>query len=113
MNQKDQTYLRDMLMYSRDAVEFMRGKTISSLNEDRLLARAITYTVGIIGEAASHVSQEVRDTYPQIPWPQVIAMRNRLFHGYNDVNYERLWNTVMVAIPSLIEVLEAVTFSSD
>jgi uncharacterized protein with HEPN domain len=62
--------------------------------------------VGVIGEAASAISREFQDANPQIPWPQIIAMRNRLFHGYSDVKYERLWNTVTNAIPPLIVELE-------
>ncbi len=95
-----------MLSYARDAVAFVEGKSLETLNDDRILARALTYTVGIIGEAASNITREFQDANPQIPWPQVIAMRNRLFHGYGDIKYERLWVTVTSAIPGLIAELE-------
>jgi uncharacterized protein with HEPN domain len=97
-----------MLAYARDAIRFIEGQTRASLNDDLLLARALIYTTGIIGEAASNVSREFQDAHPQIPWPQIIGMRNRLFHGYGEVNYDRLWNTVTNAIPPLIVELEKI-----
>jgi uncharacterized protein with HEPN domain len=86
----DLVRLRHMLDYSHDAVKFLEGKTLDDLNSDVMLTRALTYTVGIIGEAASNISREFQDANPQISWPQIIAMRDRLFHGYIDIRYERL-----------------------
>ena len=106
MDRSDENYLRDMLAYARDALQFVEGKRREFLDEDLLLARALIYTTGIIGEAASNVSREFQDDHPQILWPQIIGMRNRLFHGYGEVNYDRLWTTVRVAIPELIVELE-------
>ena len=48
----------------------------------------------IIGEAANHVSAEIRDANPDIPWAGIIGMRNNLVHGYNEVNYRLVWRTV-------------------
>ena len=106
MDRDDVTYLRDMLSYSRDAIRFVEGKTRQSLDDDLMFARALIYTTGIIGEAASNVSREFQDANAHILWPQIIGMRNRLFHGYGAVNYDRLWATVQVAIPQLIVQLE-------
>jgi uncharacterized protein with HEPN domain len=106
MSESDTIFLRDMLLYARDAVRFAGGKTRDSLDEDLMFARALIYTTGIVGEAAFNVSREFQVTNPQILWPQIIGMRNRLFHGYGDVNYDRLWTTVQMAIPELIVELE-------
>ena len=106
MNRSNQDYLQDMLSYARDAVEFIQGESLDSLKEDKILARALTFTVGVIGEAASNISREFQDANPHIPWPQIIGMRNRLFHGYGEINYQRLWDTVTTAIPPLIVELE-------
>ena len=106
MNRSELDYLRDMLTYARDAVEFIQGESLDSLKNDKILARALTFTVGVIGEAASNISREFQDANPQIPWPQIIGMRNRLFHGYGEIKHERLWATVTTAIPPLIAELE-------
>jgi uncharacterized protein with HEPN domain len=54
----DLIYVEDMLAYSRDAVRFVEGHTREALDHDLVLARALIYTTGVIGEAASKVSQE-------------------------------------------------------
>ena len=50
----------------------------------------------IVGEAANRVSSETQQKHPEIPWPQIIGMRNRLTHGYDVVDYDLLWDTVRV-----------------
>lgn len=106
MNRDDRQRLRDMVDYSRDVVGFVEGATRETLDTDLKLVRALAYSVGIIGEAASHISAEFQETAPQIPWRKAIGMRNFLFHGYFVVNYDILWQTVTVSIPALLVELE-------
>lgn len=77
MNPEDLIRMRHMLDAIHEALEFVAGKVRSDLDEDRMLALAIIKELEIIGEAASKVSLEVRSTYAQIPWPDIIGMRNR------------------------------------
>ena len=60
----------------------------------------------IVGEAASRVSTDIKETHPEIPWAGIVGMRNRLVHGYFDVNLVRVWETVEQDIPRLIMQLE-------
>ena len=108
MTERDQVRLRHMLDAAREATGFVAGKTRESLDTDRLLVRGLSYTIGIIGEAPSKVSSEVQDATPQIPWAQIVGMRNRLVHGYFDVNLDRLWATVLESLPPLIAELEKI-----
>jgi len=71
-----------MLDYAREVVQFTSGETRASLDRDVKLVRALSYSIGIIGEAASHVSKELQAQTPQIPWRKVIDMRNFLVHVY-------------------------------
>lgn len=93
---------------AREVVEFSVGHTRADLDTDRLLMRGLSMSVGIIGEAASQVSQETRDATPQIPWPKITGMRNRLFHGYFDIQLDRLWATVIESVTPLIAELEKI-----
>ena len=106
MNANDLVRLEHMLEAARKTVEFVTGETRESFENDRKLIRALTTTVGVIGEAASQISREFQDANPQIPWPQIIAMRNRLVHGYFDVNLNVLWDSATNSIPALIVELE-------
>lgn len=65
-------------------------------------------SIEIIGEAASKISMELREDYPDIPWKKIIGMRNRLVHVYFDIDHEVIWRTVQVNLPPLISKLEQV-----
>jgi uncharacterized protein with HEPN domain len=73
-----------------------------------MLALAIIKELEIIGEAAGKVSAEARATYPEIPWADIIGMRNRLIHGYFDIDPDLIWNTVNDDLDPLLEQLEAI-----
>ena len=74
---------------------------------------ALIRAVEIIGEAASRLPEPTRAAHPAVPWPAIIGMRNRLAHGYFDVDLNVLWTTVATHIPVLISVLEAILASDD
>jgi uncharacterized protein with HEPN domain len=61
-----------------------------------------------IGEAASKVSPEIQSEYNQIPWYSIIGMRNRLIHGYLDIDLDIVWETIKTDIPDLINDLEKI-----
>ncbi len=60
----------------------------------------------IIGEAARRVSRDTQDAHPEIPWDQMIGMRNRLIHEYFRVNLVTVWETVQDDLPPLINLIE-------
>jgi uncharacterized protein with HEPN domain len=108
MSEHDDTVrLQHMRDYAREVVDFIQGKTRQSLDEDVLLERALRYNIGILGEAASRISQTTRNAYPHIPWAQIVGMRNYLFHVYFRVDNTILWETATVNIPELLTQLEA------
>lgn len=62
--------------------------------------------IEIVGEAANRLSDEVRSQHSEIPWPQIIGMRNRIVHAYDEVDLDLLWDTVTLELPPLIAQLE-------
>ncbi|MBL8220360.1 MAG: DUF86 domain-containing protein [Bryobacterales bacterium] len=108
MNESDLTRLLDMRDAAREALDFVAGRSRGDLSTDRMLLLALCKSIEIIGEAASRVSSETRAIAPGIPWTEVVGMRNRLIHGYSQVNHDIVWNTTVKALPPLIEALEAV-----
>jgi uncharacterized protein with HEPN domain len=62
--------------------------TKAELAENKMALHAIVRAVEIIGEAASQISLEYRNTHPLVPWAKIIGMRNRLMHAYFDIDYE-------------------------
>jgi len=77
----DQVYLKHMLDHAREAVEMLAGKTQADLAQHRMLEVALIRLVEIIGEAATRVGSEMKSSNPQVPWREIIGMRNRLTHG--------------------------------
>lgn len=104
----DDVALRDMREYALAAVETFRNATADALQNDRTVDSALRYQVMTVGEAANRVSAEFQAQHPEIPWRQVVGMRNLLAHGYDEVVRERLHVTVAVQIPRLIQQLNAV-----
>ena len=98
--------LRHMLDASREAVGFAKGRSRADLHADRGLQLILTRLLEIVGEAANKVPQTTRDLYPEIPWSAAIAVRNRLIHGYEDVDLDIVWQTVNEDLPPLIRALE-------
>ena len=62
--------------------------------------------LGIIGEAANRVSEELKQTSSQVPWRQIIGLRNVLIHEYFGVDDKSIWDIVTVNLPALKENLE-------
>ena len=100
--------LTDMLDHAREAVTFVKGKSRADLDSDRLLNLALVRLLEIIGEAANQIPKPDHGLYPEIPWPQIISLRNRLIHGYRSVDLDILWQIILVDLPPLIANLEAI-----
>jgi uncharacterized protein with HEPN domain len=97
-----------MLDHAIEAVDMARGRTRADLDTDRQLNLALVRLLEIIGEAAARVSPERQGRYPGIPWLDIIGMRNRIVHGYDQVDFDILWDVVELHLPPLIEQLEHV-----
>jgi uncharacterized protein with HEPN domain len=100
--------LQHMLDHAREAIEMIAGKKKEDLGKERMLELSLIRLVEIIGEAAGRVSNERKVKIPEIPWREVIGMRNRLVHGYDSVDLGVLWDTVELDLPPLIAQLEKI-----
>lgn len=102
-----------MLDYAGRATEYANGRTRSDLESDRMLADALARVLGIVGEAAAQTTPDFRSRHASIPWAKAIGMRNRLIHGYPDVDLDVLWSTVQEDIPPLVDALQRVLAESE
>jgi uncharacterized protein with HEPN domain len=94
--------------YAREAVEMVQGQVRADLDTDRKLNLALVRLLEILGEAANRVPPSDRAQHPQIPWPQLISLRNRLIHGYDQVDFEVLWQILTRDLPVLTRNLESI-----
>lgn len=104
----DLTRIQHMRDSAREAIGFLRDRTRSDLDHDRMLALALVKSIEIIGEAANQVSSLTQERFPEIPWRPLIAMRHRTVHGYIDINYGIVWETIKERLPGLADDLDRV-----
>ncbi len=102
----DLVLLRDMLDAANEAFEASRGRSRADLDRDHIWALGLFKCVEIVGEAAGRVGGQTRLTIPELPWDQIIAMRNRIVHGYFDIDYDQVWNAITKELPTLIESIQ-------
>jgi uncharacterized protein with HEPN domain len=100
-----------MLDHAREAVAMAAGRTRADLDTDRQFNLALVRLVEIICEAANRVPDAERAGMSQIPWPQIVSLRNRLIHGYDEVDFDILWQIVTRDLPPLIKALEKIPTS--
>ena len=87
--------------------KMMAGKTRFNLEEDITLERAVSMTLGLIGEKANKIPSEFKIEHPEIEWRKIIALRNRIVHSYEDLDFD----IISRKLPELKEMLENVTVS--
>ena len=104
----DITRINHIIEASERAIKFTRGKQRSDLDQDDVLGLALVRLLEIVGEAAWGVSDAMRSKYPEIPWRAMTGMRNRLIHGYFEMNLDVVWETVDTQLPPLVEKLKNV-----
>lgn len=103
----DRIRIQHMLDAAAEAQSFASGYGAQDLSRDRMLMLSLVKCVEIIGEAAARISPDTQNAAPGIPWRAIVAMRNRLIHGYYDIDEERVWNTIFVDLPPLVEELQS------
>jgi uncharacterized protein with HEPN domain len=86
----------------------VEGQTREDLDSDEKLRLALTHLVELVGEAASQVPGGIRKQYPEVPWAKAIAVRHRLVHGYDFVDYDILWDTITQNLPRLVQILDII-----
>jgi uncharacterized protein with HEPN domain len=94
-----------MIDAGHSALRFVADRQPGELESNEMLRFALVRAVEIIGEAASKVTIETRAECPAVPWPEIVFMRNRLIHGYFDIDTTILWKTVTEDIPMLLSRL--------
>lgn len=97
-----------MISHASEAVELLGDKTPAALASDRVLSLALVRLLEVVGEAATRIPRNVQTQNPQIPWPQIISLRNRVIHGYDSVDLDVVWVIITRDLPPLIDTLNAI-----
>lgn len=101
-------YLDHMRQAATDACSFVEGLSKEDFLADKRTQQAVIMSLIVIGEAATKIMElhaEFTDQHRQVPWRSMRGMRNRIAHGYFDINLDVVWDTVQTALPTLLEQL--------
>jgi uncharacterized protein with HEPN domain len=109
MSPDDRVRLQHMIDAIESATRFAEGRSREDLDSDEMLLFALVRAIEVVGEAAASVSPEGRAQMPDVPWSEIVGMRNRLVHAYFDINRQILWSTVTLALPPLLAQLRSMT----
>ena len=100
--------VQDILDAIAEIQAFTHGLDFDAFRSDAKTVRAVELNLIVIGEASSQVPDEIEERHPQIPWPMMRAMRNRLVHAYFSVDERLLWDTVQNDLPVLYSALQSI-----
>ncbi len=104
----DITRVHHIIEASEKALSITQGRERSDLYKDDIVGLALVRLLEIVGEGAWGISENLRSRYPEIPWRHMTGMRNRLIHGYFEVNLDIVWETVTTQLPPLVTQLRIV-----
>ncbi len=105
---RDRVFVGQMVEAATAAHDFTEGLSRETVSSDRLVGFAVVRAIQLVGQAARNVSDEVRAANPDVPWRQMIGMRNVVVHDYADVDMTLVWKTVREDLPGLVDRLNAI-----
>jgi uncharacterized protein with HEPN domain len=111
MSERLREYLEHMAIAASDACGFVDGMSKSDFLGDKRTQQAVIMSLVIIGEAATKVMDRYSgfmDRHVEIPWRSMRGMRNRVAHGYFEIDVEMVWETVQTALPDLLDKLDGI-----
>lgn len=99
-------YLQDMIRFTENVLTYTSGMDQVTFVSSSLTYDATLRNLELIGEAATHIPETVRNASPFISWRMIIATRNRLIHGYLGIDDDTLWSIITDELPELLSNLE-------
>jgi uncharacterized protein with HEPN domain/predicted nucleotidyltransferase len=99
LSERDAALLLDMRNAVSDARSFISDLDRDAFLASRLHQSAVIRALEVLGEAANKITPATREALPDIPWREMIGMRHRLIHGYDDVRLDIVWTVVSVRLP--------------
>ena len=101
----DRYRIGHMIQFCEQILTIADGLSEDDLEDDWIRMLALTRLFETLGEATTKVSKETKTAHPDIAWEGARRMRNRLIHGYDDIEYELVWNAIVEDIPLLLDQL--------
>lgn len=98
--------LIDIATAIRRILRYTDGISRSELEVNDEKLSAILYLITIIGEATKRISQTFRQHYPEIPWREMVGMRDVIVHEYDQLDFDVVWDVVQNKLSELLSLIE-------
>ncbi len=105
---KDLGRLYDMLAWGKEAVDLLGAANLDDFINDRRTYLAVLHCVQVVGEAGWSLSDDVKASITEIPWPLIAGMRHRLVHDYGRIDPHRIYSVLRQGLPEVLIAIEAV-----
>lgn len=102
-------YVTDMIKFTENVISYTHGFDQKRFENSGITYDATIRNLELIGEAATHIPQNIRDLYPAIAWRMIIATRNQLIHGYLGIDNDTLWSIIQTDVPELLIQLQKIS----
>lgn len=110
---RDRGRLEDILKYPQNVIQIVSGISYEEFTKDIRIYYSFMKNVEVIGEAANMLTRHFRETHAELPWRQIVSMRNVLVHGYAQVSDADLWQTATNDIQPLCEQVQHYLSTTD
>lgn len=105
----DKGYVWDIVTACEDILQFIDAKTLETFTEDKMCRFAVERQLLVIGEASKKLSEDFKSQHEDIPWRQIVGLRDILAHDYGDILTERIWLVAVDEIPILYSKLKSLS----
>ena len=112
-HRKDKGRLEDILKFAHNVSVIISGISYEMFTKDIRIYYSVMKNVEVIGEAANMLTRHFRETHAELPWRQIVSMRNVLVHGYAQVSDADLWQTATNDIQPLCEQVQRYLSETD
>jgi uncharacterized protein with HEPN domain len=106
--QRDLLLLREMIDAAEQAAALVAGRSASEIDGDRQRRDALLWNFTVLGEAASLVSDDTKNRFPEVPWRNPARLRNRVVHGYWSIDIDVLHTTATEQLGDFVQQLRDV-----
>ena len=113
MRRPDDALFLDMLVHAQRVASKVSGVSRADFDANDDLQLALVYLIQVIGEAANRLTQEQRESHPDVPWRDIIGMRHVVVHDYFRIDLDVVWDTANHGVPDLIAALERILPSKE
>jgi uncharacterized protein with HEPN domain len=109
MTDKLRLYLHQMQVAASDVCDFTKGMDKAAFLENLIVQRAVGMSILMLGEAVVRLARDNPEflvDHPEIPWQNILGLRNRIAHGYFNIDLNIVWETANTSLPNLLDQLQ-------